>query len=83
MAPDASAFFFARDRALDAARVHRDAELVVHHLARSRACKGPPLRWCSSITLITSGVSLWADFGPRGWGSKPAMPSRSNAASAW
>ncbi|UUZ65486.1 hypothetical protein LP417_13880 [Polaromonas sp. P1-6] len=28
------------------------------------------------MTVITSGVSLLADFGPRGWGSNPLIPSR-------
>src|SRR5262245_65187557 len=29
--------------------------------ANARACKGPPSRWCCSMSLITSAVSLWAD----------------------
>ena len=33
--------------------------------ANARACKGPPSRWCCSMSVITSPVSLWAVFGPR------------------
>ena len=50
--------------------------------ARVRAWIGPPPWWCSSMTVITSGVSLWADFGPRDWGSNPLIPPRAYEASA-